>query len=412
MSAGGDSGVLVPDSRPPTPDCRRLRLLAIGTDADLAKPPSQAVGDVHQRQLKYAGILAEYRMLVRTVGGRPAARPLGPRFTVHTTASLNRATFPLDAFALGGRLHRAVRFDLVSTEDPMLCGLAGYLLKRRYGLPLSVQLAGDMLDNPYWLADRPLNPALNVLGKWLVRRADSVRVVSTSERAKLVRLGVAADRIANLGWMADFARFEGVDGRPIRERLLPPPYACLVLFVGRLAKQKDLPSLLRAADLVRRERPDVRFALAGGGPEEGPARELAEQLGLGETVVFLGPVPHAELPAYYAACDAFALPSRYEGNARVLAEAAAAGRPAVTADVSGARDTVLDGQSGYVVPIGRPDLLAARLLQLLADPVRAAEMGRRAGQHVREVYAAERILAGFADFWAATAGRVTAPTRL
>src|SRR5918911_1590683 len=133
-----------------------------------AKLSSGAVGDAHQRQLKYASILADYHLVVRTVGGRRFSRCWGAGFTAHATASPNRATFPIDAFRLGGRLHRAIRFDLLSTEDPMLCGLAGYLLKRRFGLPLSVQLAGDMLDNPYWLRDRRLNPLFNLLGKWLV----------------------------------------------------------------------------------------------------------------------------------------------------------------------------------------------------------------------------------------------------
>lgn len=380
-----------------------LRLLAIGTDADLARPPDQALGDAHQRQLKYASILADYHLIVRTLGGQRATLRPGPGLTVHTSASRSRALFPLDAFAIGARLHRIIGFDLVSTEDAMLCGLAGYLLKRRFGLPLSVQFAGDMLDNPYWLADRSINPLLNALGKWIVGRADTVRVVSTTERDKLIRLGVPAERIWNLGWISDFSRFLAADGRAVREQLLPPPYTRLVLFVGRLVKQKDLPTLLRSAALVRRERPDVRFVLAGGGPEEAPARRLAEELGLGTSVFFAGPIPHAAVPAYYAACDVLALPSRYEGNARVLAEAAAAGKPAVTTEVSGARDTVLDGRSGYIVPVGRPDLFAARLLELLSAPERAAEMGRLARGHVLRLYSDQTLLPGFRELWEATA---------
>src|SRR5206468_8586925 len=81
-----------------------LRALAIGTDPDLAKPANNALGDAHQRQLKYASILADYHMLVRTVGGRRSSRCWGAGFTVHATASPNRASFPLDAFRLGGRL--------------------------------------------------------------------------------------------------------------------------------------------------------------------------------------------------------------------------------------------------------------------------------------------------------------------
>jgi glycosyltransferase involved in cell wall biosynthesis len=380
-----------------------LRLLAIGTDAELVKPAREAVGDAHQRQLKYASILADYEMIVRTLGGRRFSIRHGTGFVVHASGSRTRAAFPLDSYRLGLRRHRAAGFDLVSTEDPMLCGLGGYLLKRRLGLPLSVQLAGDMLDNRYWLAERRINPLLNLIGKWLVRRADSVRVVSLREREKLIRLGVAPERIWNLGWLTDVARLASADGRALRTELLPPPYDRLVLFVGRLVRQKDLPTLLRAAGLVLGRAPSTRFVLVGRGPEEVEARQLAAELHLGEGVVFVGSVPYARVPAYYAACDVLAASTRYEGNARVLAEAAAAGKPVVTADVSGARDTVVDGETGYIVPVGRADELARRLLRLLEDPAAAAAMGARAREHVARLYADDRLLAGFGDLWRYTA---------
>jgi glycosyltransferase involved in cell wall biosynthesis len=382
-----------------------LRVLALSTDPDLARPSDQAVGDALQRQRKYASLLREYHVVVRSVGGpRRPSRP-APGLTIHPTASRSRLHFLPDAYRLGVQIGKYAPLDLVSTEDPMLVGLPGLLLSRRLGIPLSVQLAGDMLDNPYWLADRPINPLLNALGKLIVRAADSVRVVSSSERDKLVRLGVPAERIANLGWMADFASFVGVDGSRRRHELLPPPYSRLVLFVGRLVKQKDLPTLLHTAARVARARTDVRFALAGAGDELPTVLRLRAALGLDDTVVLLGAVPHAALDEYYAACDAFFLPSRYEGNARVLAEAAAAGKPAVTTEVSGARDTVLDGETGFVVPVGQPDLMAERLLELLEDPARAERIGARARAHVLDLYSDKRILAGFREFWTRTAAR-------
>ena len=115
------------------------------------------------------------------------------------------------------------------------------------------------------------------------------------------------------------------------------------------------------------------------------------------------------MPRHYAAADLVLLPSRYEGNARVLAEAGAAGRAVVTTDVSGARDTVLEGETGHVVPTERADLIAARTLALLADPARLEEMGARARAHVRQLYDEEKLLAAFADFWTWTARRAAAP---
>jgi phosphatidylinositol alpha-1,6-mannosyltransferase len=262
-----------------------------------------------------------------------------------------------------------------------------------------------MLDNRYWLADRKLNRLFNAIGKWLVCRADSVRVVSSSERDKLIRLGLPPERIWNLGWMSDFSPFLRANGSALREQLLPPPYQRMVLFVGRLVKQKDLPTLLRAAGLVVRVRDDTRFVVIGAGPEAAAARRLADELQLDDSIVFVGPAPHEAVPAYMAACDVFAASTRYEGNARTQAEAAAAGKPVVTAEVSGARDTIVEGETGYIVPVGRADELARRLLTLLAEPDRAAEMGRKAREHVLQLYADERLLGGFRELWEYTAGR-------
>jgi glycosyltransferase involved in cell wall biosynthesis len=367
------------------------------------QPGDTVMGDAHQRQLRYARILDAYRMIVRTHGGSRQAIVHSPRFIVHPSASRSRAAFTHDAYLVGSALQRRIGFDLVSTEDPMLCGLAGALLRARFGLPLSVQIAGDMLDNPYWLRERRINPGLNRLGKWLVRHADSVRVVSERERAKMVALGVAPERVSNLGWITDFTPFENVDGSALRSELLGADGKVLLLFVGRLVLQKDIPTLIRAMASVVGARPDVRLAIAGDGPERAMAERLAEQMGVRDAIRFLGMVPHVEIPRYLAACDAMLLPSRYEGNARVLAEAAAASKPAVTTDVSGASDTVLPGETGYIVPVERPDLFAAAVLELLADPDGVPVMGQRASEHVRALYDERVLLPAFADFWARTA---------
>jgi glycosyltransferase involved in cell wall biosynthesis len=393
-------------TREPSPS--RLRLLAIGTDTSLVQPPTTAFGDAHQRQSKYATILDQYRMIVRTLGGDRRAVRHADNFVVQPSASRSRGTFTHDAYLIGGALHRRLGFDLVSTEDPMLCGLVGYALRARFGLPLSVQIAGDMIDNPYWLRERRMNPLLNRIGRWLVRSADSVRVVSERERAKLIRLGVAPEKVSNLGWIADFERLDGLDEtrvQGLRADLLGAEGRLLLLFVGRLVLQKDIPTLIRAMATIAASRPDARLVLAGAGPERPLAERLVDQLGLRDVVRFLGIVPYPDLPSYYAAADLFLLPSRYEGNARVLTEAGAAGTPSVTTDVSGATDTVIEGESGAIVPVERPDLFAERVLSLLEDEHRLAAMGARAREHVRGRYDDRVLLPAFAEFWARTAQR-------
>ncbi|MCR4407960.1 MAG: glycosyltransferase family 4 protein [Anaerolineae bacterium] len=381
-----------------------VNLLAVSLDATLACKPEGILSDEQQRQLKYATILRNYYLIARVLGsadGLPVQ--MAKNFWVYPVPSRNRLTFIPAAVRVGSELCRNQPIDVISTQDPFATGLVGYILKRRFGIPLSLQFAGDMVDNPYWLRERRIYPLMNVVAHWLIRRADTFRVVSTREKQKLMAMGVPEERIWNLGWITDFSRFIQADGTAIRARYLRGGISKLVLFAGRLGPQKDLPNLLRSAVLVLHQHPDVLFLLVGSGREELRARRLAEELGVTGLVVFAGAVPYAQMPAYFAACDLFVLPSVYEGNARVLAEAAAAAKPVVATDVSGTQDTVIDGETGYIVPIGQPEVLAQGMIRLLDDPARAAEMGRRAREHVLALYDEQRLLSGFAELWEATA---------
>jgi glycosyltransferase involved in cell wall biosynthesis len=380
-----------------------VNLLAIGLDDTIVRGPGEVPSDSLQRQLKYAGILESYHFIARTLGGSRDRVQLTDNFWVYPTASRNRLSFISDAVRIGSQICQARQVDVISTQDPFTTGLAGYLLKRRFGIPLSLQFAGDMVDNPYWLGERWFYPLMNALARWLIRRADTFRVVSIREKEKLVHLGVPEERIWNLGWITDFSRFLETDGAGIRGRYLGDGVSRLVLFAGRLVPAKDLSNLLYAMPLVLRQHPDTIFLLVGSGSEEGAAQQLAEELGVTRSVTFAGSVPYVQMPDYFAACDLFVLSSIREGNARVLAEAAAAGKPVVTTDVSGTRDTVVDGETGYIVPVAQPEALAQRMVRLLSDSTQAVEMGRRAREHVLALYDEGRLLAGFAELWETTA---------
>jgi glycosyltransferase involved in cell wall biosynthesis len=381
-----------------------VSLMAISLDATLARKSEGVLSDAQQRQLKYAEVLQNYHLVVRTLGTASAApAQWAENFWAYPVPSRNRLLFVPAAIKVGSRLCQQHQIGVISTQDPFSTGLAGYVLKRRFDIPLSLQFAGDMVDNPYWLRERRIYPLMNLVARWLIQRADTFRVVSVKEKQKLMRLGVPEDRIWNLGWITDFSRFLNADGAAVRARYLASGASKLALFAGRLVPQKDLPNLIQAIPLVLRQHPDALFLLVGSGREETVARQQVKTLGVADAVVLVGEVAYAQMPAYFAACDLFVLPSVYEGNARVLAEAAAAAKPAVATDVSGTRDTVMDGETGYIVPVGQPEALAQGVLRLLDDPSRAVEMGRRAREHILALYDEQRLLAGFSDLWETTA---------
>jgi glycosyltransferase involved in cell wall biosynthesis len=319
----------------------------------------------------------------------------------YATRSRSRYSFVLDAYRLGARICRAGRVDIITAQDPFATGLVAWLLARRFGKPLNLQVHFDVIDNPHWLRERPEHRALNVLAKWLLRRAATVRVGTTREREQLAAGGIPRERIFVAPVPVDLDRFSAAQPDETLRRQVGGD--ALVLNVSRLVPQKDLPTLLRAAQQVVREYPGARFAIAGDGPLRRPLAALAAELGLQQHVCFLGNVDRNQIPVLLAAADALAVSSVYEGTSLATVEAAAAGKPVVTTDVAGASDTVVDGITGYVVPVGDAAALAGALERILGDPTNADQMGAAAREHVRRHFGTEPAVSEVIRMWRATA---------
>ncbi len=322
---------------------RRLSVLAVSLDSQIAgaHPPAGrpgvavpvsggVFGDPVERQRRYAAHLRALHVVVKSERAAPAGPiPLAHNAWAYATRSVSRYTFVPDAIRIASRLcsaspaptkGRRVDFwpagpgsggvDVISAQDPFATGLAAYVVARRYGKPLNVQLHFDVLDNPFWLAERPEHRLLNVLGKWLLRRAATVRVGTTRERAKLAGWGIPDGRIAVAPVPVDLERFRKARPDPrVRQGLRPED--AVVLAAKRLVPQKDVPTLLRAAAEVTRARSGTRFVIAGDGPLRPDLERLALALGLGDAVRFLGRVDRLEMPGLYAGGDVLAVSSLY-----------------------------------------------------------------------------------------------------
>jgi phosphatidylinositol alpha-1,6-mannosyltransferase len=193
----------------------------------------------------------------------------------------------------------------------------------------------------------------------------------------------AAARMQRLAPGVDVTTFRpGAGGALIRERhgLAGRP---VVVCVSRLVPRKGQDTLLRAWPDVLAAVPDAVLMIVGGGPFRKNLETMTERLPHG-TVQLTGPVPAQELPAYYDAGNVFAMPCRtrrggldVEGLGIVYLEASATGLPVIGGDSGGAPDAILDGESGYVVAGRDVPALAARLVELLTDPIKAKTMGRK-----------------------------------
>ena len=162
----------------------------------------------------------------------------------------------------------------------------------------------------------------------------------------------------------------------VREEFGIPAHAPVVGTVANFRHTKGHGYLLRAAALVRRTVPDVRFLLVGQGPLEAEVRRETQRLGLDGTVIFAG--FREDVLRLTAAVDVFALSSLHEGLSIALMEAMALGKPPVVTRVGGLPELVEDRRHGLLVPPADPSALASSIVSVLQDPVLRARLGEAA----------------------------------
>ena len=177
----------------------------------------------------------------------------------------------------------------------------------------------------------------------------------------------------------------------------------LVIFVGRLAPEKDLSTWLKVARAVSQLHPGARFEVIGEGQERARLEHEAGALGLRDVLTFEGFVPYTRLREVYARAAVLLLTSRAEGFGRVLVEAASQGTPAVSTSLSGPRDVVIHGVTGFLHEPGDVDGLTRSVSTLVGQPQRAAVMGARARALVSVKFDPERLRADWVDLWINTA---------
>jgi glycosyltransferase involved in cell wall biosynthesis len=213
------------------------------------------------------------------------------------------------------------------------------------------------------------------------RLADRVITSGEAVRAMVIAAGVPADRVVAITAGVDLDRFHaGVAGDAVRAELgLAGPAVGLVANI-RGSKGHDV--LLDAVPAIVAAHPGARFVLVGDGVGFEAIRRRAQTPALAPHVVMTG--FRRDIPEVMAALDVLVLPSvRSEATSQVVAQALAVGTPVVATTAGGLAETVVDGETGRLVPPGDPGALAAAVIALLADPAAARAMARRGQARVR-----------------------------
>lgn len=319
----------------------------------------------------------------------PLAAQLGVR--PYFIPELGRVVRPgQDLLALGRlvRLLRRLRPTIVHTHLAK-AGALGRLAARLAGVPVVVHTYHGHVFHSYF---SPLRTrAVLAAEQFLAGLTDCLVAVGERQRRELVGYGFRPRQLVAIPLGLDLERYLIPAPRgALRQELGVPPAAPLVGIVARLVPIKAHDDFLRAAARLLQARADVHFAIVGDGERRAALEALAEELGLAERVHFVG--WRRDLPAVYADLDVVCLTSRNEGSPVALIEAMAAARPVVATAVGGVPEVVQDGVSGLLVPPRDPEALATAIAGLLAEPARAAALGRAARAAVYPRYSSQRLV--------------------
>lgn len=288
-------------------------------------------------------------------------------------------------------------------------GVGGYFLMVPFVRRLFQRLSPDVVNAHYasgygttarlvnyhpwvlsvWGSDVYDFPYKSPLHRYLVKKnllaADLVASTSNCMAAQTKRIAPALTNIAITPFGVDMECYSSIN--------FPDSASAESVVIGTVKAMESkygVTTLLRAFALLRKkmlvENPGIgsqlQLRLVGDGPQTGELVNLSNELGIGGCTVFVGRVPHAQVPNELAKLDIFVALSELESFGVAIIEAGAAKRPVVVSDAGGLPEVTVDGSTGFVVPKSNPEAAAAAIEKLVLDAGLRRRMGGAGREHV------------------------------
>lgn len=301
--------------------------------------------EVRRRMIDYGKLVQELHIVVFTQRitnheSRIMEDKISGNVWVYPTDSANRLFYILDAIRLGREIIRDSLFIIhnstITCQDPFETGFVGWRLKKKFNIPLQLQIHTDLFS-PYFKKESFINRTRVKIAKFLLPRADGIRVVSKRIRDSLPQ---TTNHKLPTNILPIFVDVQKIRAIPISTDLHKKyPGKKIILMASRPTPEKNIPLAERAIEEVAKKHPEV----------------------------FLFRVTDAsfkDLISYYKTADVFLLTSNFEGYGMVLVEAASVGLPIVSTDVGIASEI----KGARVVPVGDSKAVASALIDQIKNP--------------------------------------------
>ncbi len=323
--------------------------------------------------LAYTGVMHE-----------EVARGIGGKFAF--------ARFVWNYFRAARRAVRQFNPDVIHAHWWLPGGLVGALVSKMTHVPLVITTHGtdvEQLRKTRWakpLARFAFGPArLTTCGSNYLRERLVELNVADAERVRVIPMPV------NPLFVSNDLQVGKLDGSTFNVQGL----AFTVLTVARLTKQKNIDVLIEALGILRGRGVDAQLQIVGDGDQREFLETKTRDLQLDAFVQFLGTRAQTDLPALYAQCDAFVLPSVREGMGLVLAEALLCGAPVIATNSGGVTDIVMENETGLLFPERDAHALADALAKYAREAVYANRLAQNGRAFVAERFTPERVAAQF-----------------
>jgi glycosyltransferase involved in cell wall biosynthesis len=312
-----------------------MKILMISSDPEILRKGSQA-----------AKRFDEYRGMVEAL------------YPIVIAGSHNMSGF-FRAWREGSRILKqtGVANFLITSQDPFERGLVAWLLARRFGVPLELQVHTDMFSPWFW-RESIKNKIRVMLARWLLPRATTIRVVSERIKQSLIERLVIQEKHIMVLPISEVTLRNEVTNRNDN--------VFTFLMVSRLTREKNIPLALRAFRGIVETHPQARLIIVGSGPEEKRLKFFVFKFQIpNSNIKFFG--WQDDLEPYWRQADAYLLTSNYEGYGRTVVDALRHRVPVVMTDVGVAGEIVKNGENGFFVPVGDEEMVAEAMKKVMTQ---------------------------------------------
>lgn len=339
-----------------------MKVLSVGSDRGLFEP-----SEVLNRVREYSKKVELYTVVVFSKKSLGLKSFESSNLRVYPTDSINKLMYVLDAIFISKKILNAESDHkdwVTTTQDPFESALVGYIIKLLYGIPLNIQVHTDFLSSHF--RSTLLNKIRSVLGRFLIHKADSIRVVSTVIKDSIIDKYPKLDK--KISTMPIFVDIKSIlDFVPLKDiKKDYPNYEFTIMMASRLSPEKRIDLALKAMKTILDKFPKTGLVICGSGSEMDNLIKMTEDLGIQKSVNFIG--WQKDLISYYKTADIYLLTSEYEGYGMTLIEAGASGIPIVTTRVGLAKtDLFKDGINTSICGSMTSSSVAEAVMVLITD---------------------------------------------